>query len=65
VDKGIFRRIGDCPTPWPCFVIAVREILEKNILKRLKASWTLSMKLLKALKHPKHRQDTGVLQPKQ
>ena len=31
VDRGIFRRIGDCPTPWPCFVIAVRnEILEKN-----------------------------------
>ena len=30
VDKGIFRRIDDCPTPWPCFVIAVRnEILEK------------------------------------
>ena len=25
VDKGIFRRITDCPTPWPCFVIAVRE----------------------------------------
>jgi hypothetical protein len=41
-------------------VIAVRdEILEKNILKRLKASWTLSMKLLKTLKHPKHRQDAG------
>ncbi|MGM8363532.1 substrate-binding domain-containing protein [Flavobacterium sp. ARAG 55.4] len=31
VDKGIFRKIADCPTPWPCFVIAVRdEILEKN-----------------------------------
>lgn len=31
VDSGIFRRIGDCPTPWPCFVIAVRdEVLEKN-----------------------------------
>ncbi|MGS2761475.1 substrate-binding domain-containing protein [Sinomicrobium sp. M5D2P9] len=31
VDRGIFRRVGDCPTPWPCFVIAVREdILEKN-----------------------------------
>ena len=31
VDKGIFRRIADCPTPWPCFVIAVREeILDKN-----------------------------------
>jgi len=31
VDKGIFRRVGDCPTPWPCFVIAVRtEFLEEN-----------------------------------
>lgn len=31
VDKGIFRKIADCPTPWPCFVIAVRdEILEKE-----------------------------------
>lgn len=25
VDKGIFRRIGVCPTPWPSFVIAVRD----------------------------------------
>ncbi len=25
VDDGIFRRIGNCPSPWPCFVIAVRE----------------------------------------
>ena len=31
VDNGTFRRIGDCPTPWPCFVIAVRdEVLENN-----------------------------------
>jgi sulfonate transport system substrate-binding protein len=31
VDSGTFRRIGNCPTPWPCFVIAVRnEILEKH-----------------------------------
>lgn len=31
VDNGTFRRVGDCPTPWPCFVIAVRsEILESN-----------------------------------
>ncbi|WP_455170372.1 substrate-binding domain-containing protein [Aegicerativicinus sediminis] len=22
VDQGIFRKIGNCPTPWPCFVIA-------------------------------------------
>ena len=31
VDQGVFRRIADCPTPWPCFVIAVRDaVLEKN-----------------------------------
>lgn len=31
VDQGVFRRIGQCPTPWPCFVIAVRnEFLEEN-----------------------------------
>ena len=31
VDNGTFRRIADCPTPWPCFVIAVRnEVLENN-----------------------------------
>lgn len=25
VDKGIFKRVGDCPTPWPCFVIAASD----------------------------------------
>lgn len=25
VDNGTFRRVADCPTPWPCFVIAVRD----------------------------------------
>lgn len=31
VDKGIFRRIADCPTPWPCFVIAATDsFIEEN-----------------------------------
>jgi len=31
VDNGTFRHIANCPTPWPCFVIAVRnEFLEEN-----------------------------------
>lgn len=31
VDNGTFRAIDYCPTPWPCFVIAVRnEVLEYN-----------------------------------
>ncbi len=31
VDNGILRLVGECPTPWPCFVIAVRnEVMEKD-----------------------------------
>lgn len=31
VDHGPFRLVGECPTPWPCFVIAVRnEVLEDD-----------------------------------
>ena len=25
VDQKIFRRLADCPTPWPCFVIAASQ----------------------------------------
>ena len=38
VDQGVFRRIGECPTPWPCFVIAVRNAFlntEKEAIARL------------------------------
>jgi ABC-type nitrate/sulfonate/bicarbonate transport system substrate-binding protein len=30
VDNGTFRRVGECPTPWPSFVIAVREEFLKD-----------------------------------
>lgn len=31
VDNGPFRLVGECPTPWPCFVIAVSdEVLKKD-----------------------------------
>jgi ABC-type nitrate/sulfonate/bicarbonate transport system substrate-binding protein len=31
VDTGIFKKIAECPTPWPCFVIVVRtEVLESE-----------------------------------
>lgn len=29
VDEGIFKRLGDCPTPWPCFVIAATDAFLK------------------------------------
>lgn len=38
VDNGTFRRLGDCPTPWPCFVIAATNsfiINNKNTLKHI------------------------------
>ena len=38
VDKGTFRRLGDCPTPWPCFVIAATDKFikeNKSILKHI------------------------------
>ena len=32
VDKGILRRVGEYPTPWPCFVVAAtNSILERDI----------------------------------
>ncbi len=31
VDNGTFRRLGDCPTPWPCFVVAATDdFIKKN-----------------------------------
>ena len=37
VDSGVFRRLGNCPTPWPCFVIAVRQEFINNEKETLKA----------------------------
>ncbi|MEO9662317.1 MAG: substrate-binding domain-containing protein [Maribacter dokdonensis] len=32
VDKGTFRHLGNCPTPWPCFVlVGTNTFLEENI----------------------------------
>ena len=36
VDNGVFRRIDNCPSPWPCFVIAVREEFIENNKEELK-----------------------------
>jgi sulfonate transport system substrate-binding protein len=37
VDNDTFRRIGKCPTPWPCFVIAVRNEVLENDSESIKA----------------------------
>ncbi len=38
VTNGVFRRLGDCPTPWPCFVIAVTDTFlqeHKGVLQHI------------------------------
>ncbi len=38
VDNGTFKRLGDCPTPWPCFLIAATESFLKsnsNLIKHI------------------------------
>ena len=36
VDQGIFRRVANCPTPWPCFVIAATDTFIKQNKSTLK-----------------------------
>ena len=37
VDDNIFRLVGECPTPWSCFVIAVRNDILENEEESIKA----------------------------
>lgn len=37
VDNHIFRRIGNIPTPWPCFVIAATDRALNDNLKEIKS----------------------------
>jgi ABC-type nitrate/sulfonate/bicarbonate transport system substrate-binding protein len=36
VDRHIFKRIGECPTPWACFVIVVRNDFYKSNSDKIK-----------------------------
>lgn len=51
VDDGVFRRIGNCPTPWPCFVIAVREDFLDNNLDDIKTILKIINNTTKEFKH--------------
>lgn len=50
VDNNTFRHIGDCPSPWPCFVIAVREEFLDNEADSLKAILNIINKTTKEFK---------------
>ena len=53
VDQGIFRRLADCPTPWPCFVIAAR----KNFLATYTPEVTQLLKLINSQTQGFKKQD--------
>ena len=50
VDQGIFRRIGVCPTPWPSFVIAVRDEVLKNDADAIRSILTIINDATKSFK---------------
>ena len=37
VDAGVFKRIDDCPTPWPSFIIAVRNDILARFSNEIKS----------------------------
>jgi ABC-type nitrate/sulfonate/bicarbonate transport system substrate-binding protein len=70
VDKGIFRRIGECPTPWSCFVIAVRneflaehkESLKKmlDVINGITATFKENQDIVSMIANQYHLQETDV-----
>ncbi|NNC69476.1 MAG: ABC transporter substrate-binding protein [Flavobacteriaceae bacterium] len=52
VDKGIFRRIDSVKTPWPCFVLAVRDDVLQHDKKAIKTVIKVINKQLKDFKNP-------------
>ncbi|WP_339922134.1 ABC transporter substrate-binding protein [uncultured Cyclobacterium sp.] len=49
VDDGHFRRVGEIPTPWPCFVIVASEKMlneNKGLLKKIQKEIYRTNKLL-------------------
>lgn len=51
VDNGTFRHIEDCPSPWPCFVIAVREDFIANETDSLKTILSIINRTTKEFKN--------------
>jgi len=57
VDKGIFRRVGDFPTPWSSFVIAASDKAIENDQKSLELFLSVlnaKTKIFKTLEHIEH-----------
>ena len=51
VDQRTFRRLGDCPTPWPCFVLAVRDEFISNEKETLQTILKVINSITAGFKH--------------
>ncbi|HEX4888095.1 MAG TPA: ABC transporter substrate-binding protein [Luteibaculaceae bacterium] len=40
VDAGLFRRVGELPSPWPCFAIAIRSDMSAEKRSHFDAIWS-------------------------
>ena len=61
VDQGIFRRLDSITTPWPCFVIAVRDEVLLNDEKAIKTIIKVINKQLKYFKNPLEKKGLDLL----
>ena len=52
VDSGIFRRVDNITTPWPCFVMAVRDAVLANQNDEIKTIIEVINKQLQLFKNP-------------
>ena len=57
VDKDIFRRIDNITTPWPCFVMAVRDEILEDQSDDIKQIINVINKQLKLFKEPLENDD--------
>ncbi len=54
VDAGTLKRIGECPTPWPCFAIAARDEQINDHKASLQSIIQIVQKEAKLLKQDAH-----------
>lgn len=57
VDQGVFKRIESIATPWPCFVMAVRDEVLKDQMDDIKTIINVINKQLKLFKNPLDNDD--------
>lgn len=57
VDRGEFRRVGEFDTPWPCFVVVVRNDVLENRLEEVRAVLRIvQQSALEFMQHPEATQ---------